>query len=152
MMHISYEDWVLYVKDQLDEETRERYDTHLFECDQCLSTYMEVIEAQEQQLPVMQHDEAFTDAVMVKINQQQVTEKKMPVSKFYQKPAFHYVLAAAMTLFLMSTGVFSHLMNIVSDFEANKKNEPSVVEGFMKNKVSFIDKEVQKKSEQEEKK
>ncbi|MGE8205314.1 zf-HC2 domain-containing protein [Heyndrickxia sp. NPDC080065] len=151
MKHMSDEEWTLYVNDQLDDKTREQYEAHLFSCDQCLSVYLEVVEAQEQQLPAMTNEEVFTDTIMMKIKQQNIPEKNPSVSKFYQKPIFHYVLAAAMTFILMSTGVFSHLMNVVSEFESNKKQDSSVVEGLMDHTVSFIDK-VQKESEKEAKK
>lgn len=152
MNHRSYEEWVRYVNNQLDEKTREQYDAHLFGCDQCLSVYLEVIEAMEQQLPAMNNKEEFTDSLMIKIKQQNLGRANS-VSKFYQKPIFHYVLAAAMTFLLMSTGVFSHLMNIVNDFESNQKQETSVVEGFVNHTVSFLDKiQEQKETEQEDKK
>lgn len=151
MNHRSYEEWVRYVNNQLDEKTREHYDTHLFGCDQCLSVYLEVIEAMEQQLPAMNNKEEFTDSLMIKIKQQN-PGRENSVSKFYQKPIFHYVLAAAMTFLLMSTGVFSQLMNIVNDFESNPKQETSVVEGFVNHTVSFLDKiQEQKETEQEDK-
>ncbi|QQZ09082.1 hypothetical protein [Heyndrickxia vini] len=153
MNHVSDEEWILYVNDLLDEEIREQYDTHLFVCDQCLSVYLEVIEAQEGNLPPMKNGGTFADSVMMTIEQQQASVKKDTVSKIYQKPVFHYVLATAMTFVFMTTGVFTHLMNVVNVFETNNKQAPSVVEELMKNTVSFIDKvQIQKKSWQEDKK
>lgn len=153
MNHVNFEKWVQYVRGEIDDHTREQLDAHLYSCDQCLSIYLEVVEAQEQSLPMMANEDGFTNSIMKQIESQKLPEKIVSVKKtsFYQKAAFHYIVAAAMTLILMSSGVFSQLMNYVSDFESANKHEPSAIEGLMNNTVSFIDK-VQKESEGESKK
>lgn len=144
MNHISYEKWLLYVKGELDTTTIKQYDDHLYSCDQCLSVYLEAVGAMEQMLPVMSNENMFTDLVMQQIDGQ---KKKSQKQSFYQKAMFHYLVAAAMTIILMTSGVFSHLTNAVNDFEANKKKEPSVVAGLMNKSVSLIDK-VEKESKE----
>jgi hypothetical protein len=148
MNHISYEKWLQYVKGELDSTTQIQYDDHLYSCDQCLSVYLEAVDAQEQSMPIIQNENMFTELVMQQIEQQKENTKQ-PLQKvnFYQKAAFHYLVAAAMTIILMSSGVFSHLMSYVNDFETKKKQEPSVVAGLMNKSVSLID-QVEKESKE----
>lgn len=141
MNHISYEKWLQYTRGELDSATRKQYDDHLYNCDQCLSVYLEAVEAMEHTLPVMSNEDIFTDMIMQQIEgQKQKQNKKSQKQSFYQKAIFHYLVAAAMTIILMTSGVFSHLTNAVNDFETNKKKEPSFVMGLMNKSVSFIDK------------
>jgi len=146
--HISYEKWLQYVKGELDSATEKQYDDHLYSCDQCLSVYLEAVEAMEQALPIMSNEDIFTDMVMQRMEgQKKKTITKSPKQSFYQKAIFHYLVAAAMTVILMTSGVFSHLTNAFNDFETNKKKEPSFVTGLMNKSVSLIDK-VEKESKE----
>ncbi|RDW20236.1 hypothetical protein CWR48_05910 [Oceanobacillus arenosus] len=142
MKHIQYEEWLSYIEDTLDEKTREHYENHLYDCDACMSLYLEAIEAMEQKIPVMATNATFTDEVMQKISDDQKQESKVKTAKssFYQKAIVHYVVAAAITLFLMSQGAFSQLMNVVTDFEASNKNETSIFTNMLDQSASIIDK------------
>ncbi|PKR84013.1 anti-sigma factor family protein [Heyndrickxia camelliae] len=148
MNHISYERWLQYVRGELDSATEQQYDDHLYSCDQCLSVYLEAVEAQEQLLPAMSNEDSFTEMVMQQIEgQKRKTVGQSKKQSLYQKASFHYLVAAAMTILLMTSGVFSHLTNALNDFEAKKKKEPSVVMGLMNKSVSLIDK-VERESEE----
>ena len=139
MNHIPYEKWRHYVKDELEEKVREQYDEHLYGCDQCLTLYSEAVEAVDQQFPMMTKN--ATDEVMRKIVEQKMVDQPtiMKKASFYQKAVFHYILAAAMTVLLMSSGIFSQLVNVVSDFESLDKSESSTVSGLMNKSISIID-------------
>ncbi|RDW18984.1 hypothetical protein [Oceanobacillus chungangensis] len=142
MNHIQYKEWLSYTEDTLDEGTREHYENHLYVCDACMSLYLEAIEAMEQKIPVMSTNATFTDEVMQKINSEQKQETKVKTAKlsFFQKTIVHYVVAATVTLFLMSQGVFSQLMTAVTDFEASNKNETSILTNMLDKSASIIDK------------
>src|SRR5690606_13818515 len=102
MNHKSYENWLEYVRDELNEETREIYENHLYSCDHCLELYLKAVEAEEFQMPEMADSSSFADSIM-----HQVTELKKPTSKPKRKISqkqtiFNYFVAAAVTLVLMS--------------------------------------------------
>ncbi|MBS4175610.1 hypothetical protein [Bacillus sp. FJAT-49736] len=139
MNHISYEKWLQYTRGELDSATQKKYEDHLYDCDQCLTVYLEAVDAEEKLLPVMNNEDTFTDLIMQQVESQKKATKPQKQS-FYQKAVFHYLVAAAMTIILMTSGVFSHLTNAINEFEANKKKEPSVVMGLMNKSVSLIDK------------
>lgn len=152
MNHVRNEELVRYINDELDEHKREQIDQHIYSCDQCLNIYMRTIEEHKKILPEIRNQDTFTEKVIrIIANDPLPNKKENPFQRkiyFYQKAAFHYLVAAAMTIILMTSGVFTHLMSYVSEFETTKKQESSVVEGLMNNTVSLIDR-VQKKSEEE---
>ncbi|CAM3884316.1 hypothetical protein [Lederbergia lenta] len=142
MNHISYEKWFQYAQDKLDEETRTEYENHLYNCDHCLEIYLAAVEASETSMPVLTSSTSFTDSVMNQVNE---TKKEKPVinkrvKNNRRQTMIHYALAAAMTLILMSTGIFSQLMNVANEFDnPNPKHTESFVSNFLNNSISITD-------------
>jgi hypothetical protein len=154
MKHKTFEEWLTYVRDEVDEKTRVEFENHLYECDQCMEVYLEAIERQETSFPTVTDADAFTDGIMAMIEQEKPVsniEKPRPYAKtkFYQKSVFHYLVAAAMTLLLMTTGVFQELMTIVTDFEKKSPKE-SITEGIMNETFSFVEESNQTNKEAKE--
>lgn len=136
MNHITNEQWLTYVKDELDEKLRIDYEEHLYGCDQCLALYLEAVEIVEQQALIITTDEII-QSVNKNIASKQSKDIKEPI--FYKKALFHYLVAAAMTLVLMSSGVFSQLIQVVSDIESENGNGSSVISKIMDSSISIID-------------
>ena len=67
MMHYSKEDWRNYTLDFIESNERESMEEHLYECDDCLALYMESIDEQHENLPMI-NDDSFTNEVMTQIN------------------------------------------------------------------------------------
>lgn len=134
--HIPYEKWQYYLRDELEEKARVQYEEHLYDCDQCLALYSEAVEEVNQEMP----SAMFTDQIMQKIAEQNRINQPTTVKKssFYQKAVFHYVVAAAMTIILMSSGIFANLVNVISDFESQNRKESSIVSGLMDKSLSII--------------
>ncbi|KEQ25193.1 anti-sigma factor family protein [Paenibacillus tyrfis] len=114
--------WMQYVNDELPPEERERCEAHLDDCDACLELYMECIGQLADRLPALPDTDAFAAAVMQRWTEKQAlapgaenhpanqsAERKQRIP-WTQSPFFHYAVAAAITLLLMSTGVFRSLM------------------------------------------
>lgn len=143
MNHIDYENWLLYATDSLDEETRSQYEKHLYSCDQCLELYLEAVEEAESQMPVLSDPLGFTDSIMKEIGgvQEKPPPQIKPKKNLRRQALVHYVIAAAMTLVLMSTGIFSELMSTVSAFENSAaKQEHSVISSWLNKTDSITEK------------
>lgn len=140
MNHIPYEKWLQYAQDELNEETRTQYENHLYNCDHCLDMYLEAVEASETSMPVLTTN--FTDSIMLQVNE---TMKEKPTTNKRKKNTrkqtmIHYMLAAAMTLILMSTGIFSQLMNVANEFEKpHSTQSESFVSNILNNSISITD-------------
>ncbi|MGM0845149.1 MAG: hypothetical protein ACQEUT_09240 [Bacillota bacterium] len=138
MKHIPYEDFLNYIDDGLSESVREQYEEHLYSCDFCMEIYLAALEANESSLPVLSDEAGFTDKVMTEIvvQKQSVNTVSGKEQKLYQKAVVHYIVAAAMTILLMSTGVFQQLIGLAEEFE--RSPGPSVTTELMSKTTDFI--------------
>jgi hypothetical protein len=162
MKHYTYDEWLQYVRNDINEKTKEELEDHLYSCDQCLNHYLLAMEANESSLPILSNESSFTDAVMEQVSKQMtmvpdtvnnqytvsivpsVPDTKMKVKQkrpLYQQAAFHYLLAAAATLLLTFSGVFQSLAAYASSFENPQIQEkkPSVTEGVINKTFAWMD-------------
>lgn len=139
MSHFGYEQWVKYVADEVDESTRQAYEQHLYACNDCLELYMQAVESHAQELPKLM--DGFTDNVLKKVKEHKKSRQEEQKSQsIFKKSFFHYVIAAAMTLILMSSGLFGQLTQVASSFEEKAGNEQnqSLTEGLIDKTLSII--------------
>jgi anti-sigma factor RsiW len=136
MKHISYEEWLDYVEDHISDPVRDQYEAHLYTCDHCMEIYLSAVEASESSFPDISDESGFTEAVMAEVQCKKKPDARKK-QKFYQQAAFHYIVAAAMTILLMYTGVFQQLVGFAEEFERSAR--PSITEEMMKKTSDFID-------------
>ncbi|MCQ6277040.1 hypothetical protein JMM81_19370 [Bacillus sp. V3B] len=158
MTHYSYEEWMKYVKNELGQEIQEMYENHLYSCDQCLDLYLQAVTEVESELPFITDDTQFTDVVMTQVSEVQlssvksVKEKRSEKKRFYQSAVFHYTIAAAMTILLMTTGVFQSLTQYAENIQSPnfQKKETSMTAGFVDKTFAWMDL-LEEKNKKEEK-
>lgn len=140
MNHVSYEEWAKYVKNELEDDVREVYDDHLYSCDQCLELYLEAVTVLESELPTLSNPDSFSDLVMAEVSKTKKKWSKKP-APFYQKTSFHYILAAAMTILFMTSGVFQSITKYVDAVQTPQIEEstPSMTEGLMNKTFAWMD-------------
>ncbi|OIJ19440.1 hypothetical protein BKP45_13425 [Anaerobacillus alkalidiazotrophicus] len=126
MDHYSRNDLERYAKGELEERQRYEYETHLYTCDHCMCTYMSVLEAIESSLPDIKEESLFTDQIMQKINEDKIG--KVAKRPFYEQTFFHYMLAATLTIILMTSGVFQSLTGYIDEVQRTRLSEetPSI--------------------------
>ena len=129
MSHFAREQWSAYVQNRLSGEERRRCEEHLYNCDFCLSVYLECVEREGDALPALPKEDEFAEAVMRRIGRR---ERRVPARRHSEErrsealrpgglqPAgggradrrtlLHYTAAAAVTLVLMSSGMFQALL------------------------------------------
>ncbi|MGM0829387.1 MAG: hypothetical protein ACQEU4_14300 [Bacillota bacterium] len=146
MSHIALEEWKNYVRDEMNDIKRSEYEEHLYSCDQCMSLYMEAIESVQDELPSIEGPSLYTDEVMERIPVEMNPVVKKVKKQWYEEKVFHYVLATAMTLILMASGIFGELVKITTDFERNQ--QPSFTENILNKTTALLD-SVEKIEEQE---
>ncbi|MFZ7942698.1 anti-sigma factor family protein [Neobacillus sp. 19] len=147
MKHYSYDEWMEYVSDEINDQKREQLENHLYTCDQCLETYLQAVSANETSLPVLSNESNFTDQIMAMVAPKAVPNTNNDLStmetvqlvpdtnntintintinntvnrkkRFYQQAVFHYLLAAAATVLLMFSGAFQSLANYANSIES----------------------------------
>src|SRR3954468_7137503 len=147
MKHYSYEEWLKYVENELAEEVQDIVENHLYSCDQCLDLYLQAVTEAESALPSIADDAHFTDVVMAQVSEVQlpsvksVKENRNEKKRFYQSAAFHYTIAAAMTVLLMTTGVFQSLTQYAENVQSLsfQKKETSMTAGFVDKTFAWMD-------------
>ncbi|OIJ14339.1 hypothetical protein BKP37_08295 [Anaerobacillus alkalilacustris] len=136
MNHISRDDLERYAKGELEERQRDECETHLYSCDQCMSTYMSVLEVIGSSLPDIKEESLFTDQIMQKINEDKID--KVAKRPFYEQTFFHYMLAATLTIILMTSGVFQSLTGYIDEVQRTRLSEetPSITNKILE--TTFI--------------
>jgi hypothetical protein len=141
--HYSYEVWCQYVKNEMDGNAREDVETHLYSCDQCLDIYLQVLDTEDSGLPIIPNESQFTDTIMVNIADLKKSNASLEEGKksFYQSSAFHYILAAAMTIIMMSTGVFQSITKVADTVQSPQtlQKSPSFSEGLIHKTFDWMD-------------
>ncbi|WP_242223802.1 hypothetical protein [Bacillus cereus group sp. BfR-BA-01380] len=123
MTHFSKEAWCNYILDLLSNSERESMEQHLYECDHCLALYMEIIDEQNENLPMI-NDDSFTNEVMEQINFEALeSEEKMSKKQPRQikSTLIHYIIATAATLIFMASGLFHYIFTVTASFEQSSK-------------------------------
>jgi predicted anti-sigma-YlaC factor YlaD len=137
MNHQTYGQWLQYAKDEIDEETRVQYENHLYSCGHCLELYTKAVE--EAEYPSV--SAGFADTVMERISETKETPRKTGHPNIRKQTLWHYGLAAAMTVLLMSTGAFSQFIQFASTLESSAaRQETSLVDSFLQNTDSITHK------------
>ncbi|MED3574046.1 hypothetical protein ACTHO0_26055 [Cytobacillus praedii] len=145
MMHYSEQEWMKYVKNELDKDVREEYENHLYSCDQCLESYLMAVEAEEAELPMISNEADFTTLVMAQIADVKMETAQKPLigkkkKSIYQSSFFHYSIAAAVTILLMTTGVFQSITQYAESVQnPNLQEEPSMTQGLVDKTFAWMD-------------
>lgn len=134
MNHYSYEQWLQYVKNEVDENVRDKYDSHLYSCDQCLEVYLDAVAQLENELPMLGDQDEFTNLIMEKVVQPQ----RVP---FYHSTLFHYAVAAVMTILFISTGVFQSITSYTDLVHTPTLLEeaPTLTDGIINKTFAWMD-------------
>jgi len=117
MTHISSEEWTRYVKGYLPEDFRDGYEAHLYECEACMNSYLQAMEFSESSLPDLKDGSHLTELIMKKVVDTDLKKSASNQRPANQHPLFHYIIAAAMTMFLMFSGAFQSMTNYLDDVQ-----------------------------------
>ncbi|PWU68451.1 hypothetical protein [Gracilibacillus dipsosauri] len=128
MKHIPKEQMNLYILDQLTDENRKTMENHLYSCEACLDSYLQLM---ENSLVEDSVSDFFTEKTIARIqHDSKPSSKSSNASSLFSKSIIHYVLAAGLTLILMFSGVFDNMISLTDRAEVSPKQ--SLTEQLMK--------------------
>ncbi len=102
MEHYDTGAWILYRNNRIDEDQRRLMEDHLAVCDSCLQSYLAAAVEQDARLAELLLPPDFNTAVKEMIS----TRKQQAYKKRRARSLVNYTVAAAITLALMSSGMF----------------------------------------------
>lgn len=137
--------WGRYILGELDEHQTSHAESLLVYDPRALEAYMAALSSHEERLPGLQQEDAFIDKVLLKlpasIEAQQASglvERRAGRRRIREHPLFNYVIAASITLFLLSVGVFDR-MTSGADYVIPPSSEPPLSERIMDKTSGWID-------------
>lgn len=136
MSHKSYNTWRLFVKDELSVTDRQLCEEHLYTCDECLQLYLKAMEDIEASIPPLL-DHSFTNHVMEQIETKTVSREND--QSLFRRKLLHYLIATAMTVMLMGSGIFTQLVETVKWFDGDHQEQPSLITSIMNSSTSIIE-------------
>jgi hypothetical protein len=163
MKHYTLEQWKKYVGQDLTDEDSADYETHLSSCEPCLELYMQSLEVAAESYPVLVNGASLANKVMLTIAAQKSEnprnhrilqfgtvhrQKPLKLASWVRHPLFHYTVAAAVTLALMSSGIFQSIADRVGQVDrlraetAQEKpliEQPSVSKKLMEKTIVMLD-------------
>ncbi|GGH24087.1 hypothetical protein [Paenibacillus segetis] len=103
--------WKDYIRRDDIQVNDEELENDLLQDDESLAAYIEALTSLEQELPKLADQDRFTEKVMrsIPIAEQKYHTKSTWSRNWSRHPLFHYVIAASITLFLMSCGLFDYI-------------------------------------------
>lgn len=139
----TFEEWGAYIRgDESVREQVEQMEALLLENDHALELYMQALELETAELPVLGQPERFADNVMSRIGKPQAKvvnmETKDDTRRWYEHRLFHYAIAACLTLIFLSAGWFDKLTPGPEQVEKHA-NEASFSEELVKVTTGWID-------------
>ncbi|MGE6362658.1 hypothetical protein ACQKD9_02020 [Bacillus paramycoides] len=134
MTHYTKEDWSNYTLDLIASNECESMEEHLYECDHCLALYMESIDEQHENLPMI-NDDSFTNEVMTQINFETLQPIENIKTNSLKRTIIHYIIATAATIIFMVSGLFHSIFTATSNFEKSSKHNETSISQQIVNKV-----------------
>lgn len=115
MSHRSEAYWRRYAgTDKLSRVERDAAEAHLYECDACLALYMQAVEQLDVQARLGSEAEKQLKAGLRQHPTLQKTTARRrgwTARRERRRTLVHYTIAAALTLFLLSSGVWQHYLD-----------------------------------------
>jgi predicted anti-sigma-YlaC factor YlaD len=136
MSHFTQMEWRDYVTGTIHQDQQTIMEDHLYECDACLAYYLQANDQFSFEVP-----EAPAGKIEELQKEMKVTTIKKKLRKNKQNPLWHYVIAASLTITLMSSGLFQQVTGVWKEAESNltKKANQSMTENLMERTLSVID-------------
>lgn len=134
MKHYDYMEWFFYKEKNISDEKYREMEEHLYNCDDCMNTFLSLIDDDEITKAEKEISSDFTRNVMKnvpKVKYKQKYQKEKSTTSFMSSFGY-YVAAAAVVIILTWGGFFSGLVDVIpkmtkSTIKREEINRPNVV-------------------------
>lgn len=149
MKHYTEDEWTEWIREQAPDSLSVDMESHLYECEECLSIYMHALELHTSALPVpkdideLEYDQLFKRTTRLSVKEESSWRETA------KHTYFQYAVAAAATLILTISGFFSGLSQELGDWKepTDLQQSTSISENLMNQTLSWLDTLQSKSSE-----
>jgi hypothetical protein len=135
--HYTNKEWKAFISESLQLSEQSAMEQHLYDCDACLADYLQINE-QSFVIDVPDSSPDQINALLDAMNIESQTDKQK--IKLINKPIWQYVIAASLTIALMSSGVFHQVTGVWKQAESGLSKKPeSLTESLMNKTLSLLD-------------
>lgn len=147
-MNKATSDWRLlaerYIKGECSSEAAASWEALMLSDDTALEVYIQAMSEMDSELPDMTDPDDFTDRVLVNEDIIPYRSRVIPLSsdrpgRWYEKPLFHYTVAASITLVFMFSGAFDQLFPEEAKHRLPQSQSPSYSEQLMEKTTNWLD-------------
>lgn len=148
-MILPNSDWRLqavnYIKGECSAEEASSWEALMLSDDAALDVYMQVMSEMDSELPTLENPESFVDSVLSNKEINPYRSRSVPISsnrprRWYDRPLFHYTVAASFTVVFMFSGAFDRLFPEEPNQQVPKQSQSiSYSEQLMEKTTSWLD-------------
>ena len=133
-----------YIKGECTAEEASSWEALMLSNDEVLDVYMQVMSEMDHELPAMSNAEAFTDRILADEEVVPYQNRVVPLSserprRWYERPLFHYTVAASITLVFMFSGAFDRLFPEDANPKSQVSPSPSYSEQLLDKTTGWLD-------------
>jgi anti-sigma factor RsiW len=150
MRHYNTEAWSAYVRGQLSADRQSEYEAHLYDCEACLQLYMDCVALLDIDPITSESEPSYLKDVWIEQIMERIESQKQPLHirssplrkiALYRKPIFQYALAAAITILLMTNGIFQGITGGIGESPPATKQtlDASYTDQLMNKTVAMLD-------------
>lgn len=148
-MNTAHSDWKQqagrYIRGECSSEEASSWEALMLSNDNALNVYMQVMAEMDQDLPMLESPESFADRVLSDKEIVPYQRRSVPTSsdrprRWYERPLFHYTVAASLTIVFMFSGAFDRLFPESKNHQVPKSSQSvSYSEQLMEKTTSWLD-------------
>lgn len=140
--HYDRDDWLAFRARLVNEDKMAAMEEHLLECDQCLNTFLDLVDEPEISDAALFVPGDFADMVLSALPYALPSNKpaaRRPGTGKRSNILIAYASAAAITLFLMNNGFFNGLSNMAAASSSASHSEYSLARQMIEGEQKVID-------------
>lgn len=139
MGHLNNDVCQMYIQDQLNEQKRSEVEEHLYSCQKCMMIYVGIASKEAIDIPESVNTNKFTEQILSMVPVEDHYNRVVGKKPFYQHSIFHYGVAAAITIALMTSGFFTSMTSIIATVNTSHEHKSSITEMMMDKTISWIE-------------
>lgn len=115
MKHYDHVEWIFYKNNVLSEEKMIEMEEHLYYCDECLETFLSLIDENEVEEAIKPISEEFTNKIMDEIEKVEYLPRVRTnrTNRRHKEILTYYIAVASVTIVLTVGGFFTRLVDTV---------------------------------------